>query len=135
MSLCCHLNYVWQKVKFFVTTFKSTTFTLVCNNLPLSALRRKQQIILTGLYIRHIFAHNILIKRQKDILLQIIFLQNIVVTFQNIFWQASIEQNCLKTNIFNSHRKNGWKMAFIYLSQYCVQKYLVSIRPKIKDAK
>ncbi len=45
------------------------------------------------------------------------FLQNIVVTFQNNFKQASIEQNCPKINIFSKHRKKNW-MKNVLLLQY-----------------
>jgi len=47
-------------------------------------------------------------------------LQNIVLTFQNISKQASIEQNCPKINIFNAHRKKilDDKCIFMAISFY-----------------
>jgi len=59
-----------------------------------------------GLCTLDIFAHNILIKKiKRHFDWKIFFLQNIVMTFQNIFKQGSIEQNCPIINIFNTHRK------------------------------
>jgi len=64
---------------------------------------------------------------------KIFFLQNIVVTFQNIFKQASIEQICLKIKYFQfTQEKNiRWKMSFylFYHNMYCVPKCLVCIGP------
>jgi len=51
----------------------------------------------------------------------VFILQNIAVTFQNIFkLQASIKKNCSKINIFNSPKKKilDEKCLFIALSFY-----------------
>ncbi len=78
----------------------------------------------------NIFAHNIVIKRHFE---KKKFLQNIVVTFQNIFKLVYNKQNCPKINIVNLPRKKiGWKMSFylfigisFYINTYCVQKNIV----------
>ncbi len=73
-------------------------------------------------------------KRQKDILIKAyFFLQNIVVTFYNIFKLGFSKHNCPKINIFNSHKKKniGWKISFylfiaIYFYLNIVYKNIVS---------
>jgi len=53
----------------------------------------------------NIFEYNIAIKRHFD--KKIFFLQNIVVTFKNLFKLGFDKHNCPKINIFNSHREKN----------------------------
>ncbi len=57
---------------------------------------------------------------EKNEIKRYFFHKNIVMTFPNYY-------NCLKINIFNTHRKKimDEKCLFIFLTQYCVQKCLV----------
>jgi len=78
-----------------------------------------------GLYTLNIFAHNIEIKRHFD--KNIFFLQNIVVTFKNIFKLGFNKYNCPKINIFNTRRKKYWMKKIIFINLFITMSFYRNI--------